>query len=53
MGNRALGPFHLKRMVFESGTIGLGTMGAYLYGLSRYGPGAAASTLASTEGTSD
>mgnify|MGYP003572079459 FL=1 len=36
----------LKRMVFESGTIGLGTMGAYLYGLKRYGSGAAASTLA-------
>ena len=36
----------LKRMIFESGTIGLGTMGAYLYGLKRYGPGAAASTLA-------
>jgi Ca2+-transporting ATPase len=36
----------LKRMVFESGTIGLGTMGAYLYGYRRYGAGAAASTLA-------
>jgi len=36
----------LRRMVFESGVIGLGTMGAYLYGLRRYGPGAAASTLA-------
>jgi Ca2+-transporting ATPase len=36
----------LRRMVFESGTIGLGTMGAYLYGLRRYGAGAAASTLA-------
>ncbi|MDX1698837.1 MAG: HAD-IC family P-type ATPase, partial [Thiohalobacterales bacterium] len=36
----------LKRMLFESGTIGLGTMAAYLYGYSRYGPGAAASTLA-------
>jgi Ca2+-transporting ATPase len=36
----------LKRMVFESGTIGVGTMGAYLYGVRRYGIGAAASTLA-------
>jgi Ca2+-transporting ATPase len=36
----------LKRMVFESGTIGLGTMGAFYYGLRRYGPGAAASTMA-------
>ncbi len=36
----------LKRMVFESGTIGLGTMGAYLYGLRRYGQGPAAATLA-------
>ena len=36
----------LKRMLFESGTIGIGTMAAYLYGVSRYGPGAAASTLA-------
>jgi Ca2+-transporting ATPase len=33
-------------MLFESGTIGLGTMGAFYYGLRRYGPGAAASTLA-------
>ncbi len=33
-------------MLFESGTIGLGTMGAYLYGLRRYGIGAAASTMA-------
>jgi len=36
----------LKRMVFESGMIGLGTMGAYLYGIKRYGIGAAASSLA-------
>ena len=36
----------LKRMVFESGVIGVGTMGAYLYGVARYGQGAAASTLA-------
>ena len=36
----------LKRMVFESGTIGLGTLGAFYYGLRRYGPGPAASTLA-------
>jgi Ca2+-transporting ATPase len=36
----------LKRMLFESGIIGIGTMGAYIYGIRRYGPGAAASTLA-------
>jgi Ca2+-transporting ATPase len=36
----------LKRMAFESGMIGLGTLGAYLYGIRRYGPGAAAGTLA-------
>jgi Ca2+-transporting ATPase len=36
----------MKRMLFESGMIGLGTLGAYLYGIRRYGPGAAASTLA-------
>jgi Ca2+-transporting ATPase len=33
-------------MTFESGIIGVGTMGAYLWGLKRYGAGAAASTLA-------
>jgi len=37
---------NLKRMTFESGVIGVGTMGAFLYGVRRYGPGAAASTLA-------
>jgi Ca2+-transporting ATPase len=37
---------NLKRMTFESGIIGLGTLGAYLYGVRRYGAGAAASTLA-------
>jgi len=36
----------LRRMTFESGIIGLGTMGAYLYGLKRYGNNAAASTMA-------
>jgi Ca2+-transporting ATPase len=36
----------LKRMAFESATIGLGTLGAYLYGMQRYGQGPAASTLA-------
>lgn len=36
----------LKRMGFESAVIGVGTMGAYLYGVKRYGIGAAASTLA-------
>jgi Ca2+-transporting ATPase len=36
----------LRRMVFESGIIGVGTMGAYVYGMRRYGPGAAAATMA-------
>ena len=36
----------LKRMAFESGTIGLGTMGAFIYGMRRYGLGPAASTMA-------
>jgi Ca2+-transporting ATPase len=36
----------LKRMIFESGIIGVGTMGAYLYGMKRYGIGPAAATLA-------
>ncbi len=36
----------LKHMTIESGIIGVGTMAAYVYGLKRYGPGAAASTLA-------
>ncbi len=37
----------LKRMIFESGTIGLGTMGAYWFGLRRYGAGSLApATLA-------
>jgi Ca2+-transporting ATPase len=36
----------LRHMTIESGIIGVGTMAAYLYGLKRYGPGAAASTLA-------
>ncbi len=39
----------LKRMLFESGVIGAGTMAAFLYGRQRYGAGAAnASTLAFT-----
>jgi Ca2+-transporting ATPase len=36
----------LKKMTIESGIIGVGTVAAYIYGLKRYGPGAAASTLA-------
>jgi Ca2+-transporting ATPase len=35
-----------KRLLFESGTIGVGTFGAYLLGARRYGVGPAASTLA-------
>ena len=39
----------LKRMLFESGVIGVGTMAAFLYGRHRYGVGAPqASTLAFT-----
>ncbi len=36
----------LKRMVFESGVIGLGTAGAFIYGTRQYGLGPAPSTLA-------
>jgi Ca2+-transporting ATPase len=36
----------LKRMIFESGIIGVGTMGAFWWGMRRYGPGPAAATLA-------
>ncbi len=36
----------LRRMTFESSMIGLGTMGAFLYGLRRYGDPAAAGTMA-------
>ena len=36
----------LKRMLFESATIGLGTMGAYLYGVRNHGAGPSAATLA-------
>jgi Ca2+-transporting ATPase len=36
----------LKHMSIESGIIGLGTMGAFLYGMKRYGLGPQASTLA-------
>ncbi|MGD1983491.1 MAG: HAD-IC family P-type ATPase [Chromatiaceae bacterium] len=36
----------LRRMVFESGIIGVGTMAAYLYGLKRYGDPVTASTMA-------
>ncbi|WP_295884993.1 HAD-IC family P-type ATPase [uncultured Thiohalocapsa sp.] len=36
----------LKRMTFESGMIGLGTAGAFIYGMRRYGLGPAPSTLA-------
>jgi Ca2+-transporting ATPase len=37
---------NLKRMAFESGVIGVGTLGAFIYGMRRYGPGPAPSTLA-------
>jgi Ca2+-transporting ATPase len=36
----------LRRMAFESGTIGLGTAGAFIYGMRKYGLGPAPSTLA-------
>jgi Ca2+-transporting ATPase len=41
-----IGGGDLKKMTIESAFIGLGAMAAYTYGLKRYGPGAAASTLA-------
>jgi Ca2+-transporting ATPase len=44
--DQIIGGKDLKHMVIESGIIGVGTMAAYIYGLKRYGPGAAASTLA-------
>jgi Ca2+-transporting ATPase len=44
-----IGRADLKRMFFESATIGAGTLAAFLYGRSRYGAGAPqASTLAFT-----
>jgi Ca2+-transporting ATPase len=36
----------LKRMAFESGVIGVGTLGAFIYGMRKYGLGPAPSTLA-------
>ncbi len=41
-----IGGKDLTKMTIESGIIGVGTMAAYAYGLSRYGQGAAANTLA-------
>ena len=41
-----IGRKDLGRMFFESGTIGLGTMGAFIYGMRRYGLGPAASAMA-------
>jgi Ca2+-transporting ATPase len=41
-----IGPDDLKRIAFEGGMMSLGAMGAYGYGLARYGPGAQAGTLA-------
>jgi Ca2+-transporting ATPase len=41
-----IGRKDLGRMAFESGVIGLGTLGAFLYGMRRYGLGPAASTMA-------
>jgi Ca2+-transporting ATPase len=37
---------HFKRIFFESGTLAAGGIGAYLWGLARYGQGAQAGTLA-------
>jgi P-type Ca2+ transporter type 2C len=36
----------LKRMTFESGIIGIGTLGAFVYGMRKYGLGPAPATLA-------
>ena len=41
-----IGPDDLKRTAFEGGMMSLGVLGAYGYGLARYGPGAQAGTLA-------
>lgn len=41
-----IGRKDLGRMLFESGVIGLGTMGAFIYGMRRYGLGPAASAMA-------
>jgi len=41
-----IGRKDLGRMLFESGTIGLGTLGAFIYGMRKYGLGAAPATLA-------
>ena len=39
-------PANFKRITCESAVIASGVLGAYGYGLARYGPGASASTLA-------
>jgi Ca2+-transporting ATPase len=41
-----LSPRDFKRMAFESAVISAGALGAYAFGLARYGIGAGASTLA-------
>jgi P-type Ca2+ transporter type 2C len=41
-----LSPRDFRRMAFESAVISAGALGAYAFGLARYGPGARASTLA-------
>ncbi|MDX1344584.1 MAG: HAD-IC family P-type ATPase [Sedimenticolaceae bacterium] len=45
-GEQMIAGSDLAKMGIESAVIGAGTMGAFLYGLRRYGPGPAASTLA-------
>lgn len=41
-----IGPDDLKKIAFEGGMISVGALGAYGYGLARYGSGAHAGTLA-------
>jgi Ca2+-transporting ATPase len=41
-----IGRQDLGRMAFESGVIGAGTLGAFIYGMRRYGLGPAPATLA-------
>jgi len=41
-----IGPDDLKRIAFEGGMMSVGALGAYGYGLARYGPGTHAGTLA-------
>jgi Ca2+-transporting ATPase len=45
-GKPILGPDDFRRIALQGGTISLGALAAYGYGVARYGPGARAGTLA-------